>query len=306
MVIKNKNMYLLASQTEVLEPTASIFGHQIYQCGIHRHRALECLWVLSGQIEVQIDDRSVALANGDLITINGDSPHATQSVSDDNLVICLQHQFDGLGAVECGPWLNNALQIANTDAVRRCLAHIWWESNHKPKCWRQAVEARLQELKLLFMRYFSSSQSAPVVSTQQPPRLDSLIRYLEQHYAEHISLQAMADRLALSEAYLSRYFKEHTGYNFHRYLTLLRLEQSLADLAARSQSITDIAYNNGFPSVKAYNTAFKREYDCTPSEFRQRETEVLSANQGRLYGTVDPGNIQNLITPWLQPEQLYL
>ncbi|AJQ96945.1 AraC family transcriptional regulator [Gynuella sunshinyii] len=299
-------MYLLSSQTELLDQAWKVFGHRIFECGIHRHRAHECLWVLKGQIRVQVNEQVYDLSGGDVIVINGDVPHATRAASQDNIVICVQNQFDPMVNVDCGPWLSNPVQLASMNHLRSSMAHIWWEHEYRKPHWELAVQRYLTEIQLLFQRYFPAQEHpVAVVLPDQHKRLDALIHYLEQHYSEHISLSQLAEREGLSEAYLSRYFKEHTGHTFHRYLTLLRLEQSMVELIQTSHSIAAIALSHGFPSIKAYNTAFKREYNCTPGEFRHRKQQDPIA-LGRIYGDYDPANLIRLLTPWLDQQALYL
>ena len=43
------------------------------------------------------------------------------------------------------------------------------------------------------------------------------------------------------------------GINFHEYLTRVRFQHALADLAMTSDSLTDIALRNGFADLKTFN-----------------------------------------------------
>ena len=117
----------------------------------------------------------------------------------------------------------------------------------------------------------------------------------------------LAEERGLSEAYLSRYFKAKVGETFLRYLTLYRLEKSLSDLAQKTKkTISDIALDHGFPSVKAFNMAFRREYDCTPTAFRLKRESVNLVDIGQAYAGVDVVLLKQRIMPWLDKQFLYL
>src|SRR5690606_38430576 len=56
--------------------------------------------------------------------------------------------------------------------------------------------------------------------------IDHVTAYLDQHYAEEISLEMMAERFKISPGYLSTSFKEQTGVNFKDYLANIRISKA--------------------------------------------------------------------------------
>ena len=299
-------MYLL-NRAEILEEESRIFAHSVTQCDLHHHNAHECLWVVKGRIRVQVMDEILLLQEGDVLFINKERPHATQSTDADNLVLCLQHHFVGV-ALDSTPMKAWSLaQQSMTAKIKQLMAHLWWEQHYKANHWQQAQASLLAQLGLLFSRYFPATSVNKVDSMESTLLINDLLRQITLRYQEHISLSLLADELGLSEAYLSRYFKAKVGETFLRYLTLYRLEKSLSDLLQKpKKTISDIALDHGFPSVKAFNMAFRREYDCTPTVFRLKRESVNLVSVGQAYAGVDLVLLKQRILPWLDKQFLYI
>lgn len=91
--------------------------------------------------------------------------------------------------------------------------------------------------------------------------------YIEDNYKKDISLQSVAEHFRYSSSYFSRLFKEALGVNFHAYLNQVRASHAAADLSEGKVSLTDCAYNNGFPNTKSFINTFKKIYGCTPGAY---------------------------------------
>jgi AraC-like DNA-binding protein len=88
-----------------------------------------------------------------------------------------------------------------------------------------------------------------------------------------LSLKDVADRLGISNNYLSQIINQKTGKNFFRFINEYRVEkakQLLADKAGK-YTILSIAYDCGFNSKSSFNTIFKEYTGKTPSEFLKPE-----------------------------------
>lgn len=94
--------------------------------------------------------------------------------------------------------------------------------------------------------------------------------YIAVHYAEDISLNAVADVVYLNRDYLSRQFKKEVGVNFSEYLTGLRMQQAKNLLETTSMRISDVALRVGMSNMSYFSTVFHRAFGCTPNEARKR------------------------------------
>ncbi len=92
---------------------------------------------------------------------------------------------------------------------------------------------------------------------------------MEEHLAEDISLDVLADLVRLSPYHFLRSFKRSFGEPPHRYWMGRRIERAKALLANLRASITDIAFDVGFSGTSAFSAAFHRITGQTPTDYRR-------------------------------------
>ena len=104
-------------------------------------------------------------------------------------------------------------------------------------------------------------------------RIEQILRYVQTHWNEPITLAQVAAEQFLSESYLSRIFRRHLNMTFGDYVVTVRLEHAETDLRKTNHSITQIAYRNGFKSTNAFIEYFRRRYGITPGKYRKNITD---------------------------------
>lgn len=98
-----------------------------------------------------------------------------------------------------------------------------------------------------------------------------IIAYIQQHYAQHLSLTILADYFNLSKSHLCRLFKKTTKMALTDYINATRITRSTELLRTTTESISTIAGQVGFNNISYYNKLFHRRLQMTPSEYRQRK-----------------------------------
>jgi len=91
-------------------------------------------------------------------------------------------------------------------------------------------------------------------------------KYIDKHFCEDISLQSVADAMALSPVYLSRYFKKNMGEKFSDYILRLRMEKA-AEMLLVNKRVADVSIACGFNNSGYFAKVFKNYYSCTPKEY---------------------------------------
>ena len=93
--------------------------------------------------------------------------------------------------------------------------------------------------------------------------------YLDDHYAEDVTLAELGQVTALSPYYLVRVFHHEVGLPPHAYLASVRVRRA-QDLLAAGAPIVDVAYATGFSSQSHLTNTFKRFIGVTPSQYAQQ------------------------------------
>lgn len=107
------------------------------------------------------------------------------------------------------------------------------------------------------------------------PEINRVLTYIHAHYAENISLKALARHVAMEEHYLSRLFRQKTHETLINYLQQIRVKKAQQLLSETDLTVTDIGCRVGFPSDNYFIKTFKKWSGDTPGAYRRkREKEA--------------------------------
>ncbi len=134
------------------------------------------------------------------------------------------------------------------------------------------LDAWAQVLALKLLRNHSSLSSIKEPTRRDlltPNRLRRLTEYVDAHFAENPSLEALAQHVGISPYHLSRAVKNTTGLSPHRLVMRRRIQEVKHLLTATTLPLVEIATMVGFASQSHLTTAFKKESGTTPGRYRR-------------------------------------
>lgn len=102
--------------------------------------------------------------------------------------------------------------------------------------------------------------------------------YINNHFAEDLSLEGVASQAGFSKYHFSRLFKQYTDSTFYKYLNQKRIEFAKTLLQDPGVSVTEVAFKSGFSSLSAFLRMFKLMNNCTPTEFREMYDRTKMGN----------------------------
>ena len=101
-----------------------------------------------------------------------------------------------------------------------------------------------------------------------PGRLRLVMKYIETHLAEDLSLLIMANVLEMSPYHFGRLFKQSTGLTPHQYLVRQRIMKARELLADDRLSAGELGRKLGSASHTHFSTVFRKLIGTTPREYR--------------------------------------
>jgi two-component system, response regulator YesN len=100
------------------------------------------------------------------------------------------------------------------------------------------------------------------------PIVQRVLKYLDDHFGQDVSLSSAADKAYLSPVYFSKYIKEHTGKTFTEHLTGVRVEKAIGLLRENRHSIGEISTLVGYANPRYFSRVFRKETGYGPREYR--------------------------------------
>lgn len=153
------------------------------------------------------------------------------------------------------------------------------ECEQKPELW--TTRAALYVTDILLLLYRDNAEVFPrnkdSGATQTVLKIQE---YIAQNYGKEILLKDLAEKYYISEFYLSRLFKEVTGYGFKEYLILYRLNEAKKLLCSTDLSVTDICHAVGYSNVNHFIRIFRQYEGISPLKYRKKMLRCFSQSPG--------------------------
>ena len=112
----------------------------------------------------------------------------------------------------------------------------------------------------------------PEEATTAPKKLSvvEVKEYLEQHYADKITLDELSKQFFINKYYLTRVFKEQFGQSISAYLTSLRITHAKQLLRFSEKSVEEIGLECGLGQLHYFSRVFKEVEGVAPSIYRSQ------------------------------------
>ncbi|AEI41891.1 AraC family transcriptional regulator [Paenibacillus mucilaginosus] len=96
-------------------------------------------------------------------------------------------------------------------------------------------------------------------------RVNQMLRYVNEHYAEELDLSQMSQMVGLHPVYLGKLFKTHTGCSFREYVNRIRINHAEMMLSTGGFTVTQVAERCGFQDLSYFSSLFKTVKGVPPS-----------------------------------------
>ncbi len=250
----------------------------------HAHEDFtEITYILSGKGRYLIEDELYDVEAGDMIICNPGVHHQSLFTNKEEPTVEFFAGFSNFHFKDMPPncicLKDDGYILKLTGDTRTEISNICYEmcaeseTNQLGKYFM--LKAHLLQILLLMMREILD---APKISQtgymfenhNKTYAVKRILNYLNEHYAEKISLDQIAHNMYLSPVYVSKIFKEETGESPINYLIQIRLEKAKAILEQPGNgNIRDIAGAVGYEDVYHFSKMFKKYYGMAPQHYRK-------------------------------------
>ena len=96
-----------------------------------------------------------------------------------------------------------------------------------------------------------------------------IINFVADNFRGDCTLIGLSRTLGYNQVYLSRYFSERTGMTFSEYVSRFRVGECCYRLSNSGDSVTQIAPECGFESMRSFHRNFRAVTGMTPGQYRK-------------------------------------
>lgn len=277
--------------------TEADFPYNTYLCSIpldfdrvpvHWHDYMEIIYIKKGHGYVTVDLKQYKVSGSTIVLILPGQLHSIEQYDDlsmeyENIFFNINMLFartEDTSVTEfLRPLLSGKITVPTVftsvsnhyDDISACIDACDEICKTKPEGYELYIKGKLFEF-----FYVLSNRCREDKTTRSMKSLDKMkiiMKHVENHYMEKISIADIAEVAGFSESHFMRYFKETMGTSFIDYLREYRLTMAARLLLASDASILSISEEVGFDNLSYFNRAFKKEYGVTPSQYRKQGEE---------------------------------
>lgn len=275
--------YDLSLKRTTIPVTISI--QQLNKKNLHRHKQLEIIFMLTGTINIRIQEDVYQLQVGDIILINPYDLHGLIATSEDNVFLCFKvgtEYYDYYASnfstkrFLCNSTLSEKVAFDKNspfEELWKRLAMLVFQQNDNQSVYGFSVGMIILDIGKILITNFQSESSENYVHSKDVQRLTRILDEIDNNFDKGINLKDIAEKENLNLCYLSSFIKQQLGIGFQEYVNMKRIEKVIDQLLTTNKTITEIAFSSGFSNTKSLNQLFKKIVYKTPTEFRIKYSE---------------------------------
>lgn len=258
------------------------------------HPEIEIIIVNHGDIMFMTNDNKVPLHAGQGVIINANVMHSIEALSQDANCSMYSTVFHpaflfGYGDVRISDkyllpvitsksfqYLVLDEEVAEQANLLECVNTIIAYNLIKKHGYELSTKARLCEFWISLMEIVAPAgipkKSSGGMSLDES-RAKNMILYIEQNYADKITLDELAASVHISKSECCRCFKRALNLTPVEYLMKYRISMAATMIQSQdplANSFSDLAFHVGFNNASYFNKVFKQYLGCTPSEYKRK------------------------------------
>ncbi len=254
------------------------------QLQLHCHNCLELNLVEKGRGKYIIGGKLYPIEPGDIFVINNSERHLAIHDEEELALTVVVFDSDYIWRTQHGKnYLKPFFQRKDNFSHRISPgAESYSQMLYTFECMKQeaegerigrqmVMEAAANLLLSLLYRHYYEKQEVGEEGEQQSTFgcISSVFSYIDEHFAEEITLEALARVSSMSKTYLCKCFKDMTGQTLFGYIEQIRIQYACYLLQTSRRLISEIAMEAGFSSISYFNSLFKKSCGVTPGQFRK-------------------------------------
>ena len=258
-----------------------------YAVAWHWHEEFEYILAVQGPLNVNVGKTRLTLQTGQGVLINSGVLHAVEQAGTSGALlhsgVFHPRLVGGMDTIFWQKLIRPLLQPGapaffwleeEEPRQRQVLAHLrnaWNAVAEEPFDYENQVRYHLSAaLHLLSIQCADEKRKVSRQEQIAAERMKQMLRFVEEHYAEELTVERIAADAALSESACLRSFRQVLGITPIQYVKQFRVEKAAELLRSTQLKTGEIGAECGFADGSYFIKTFREIKHCTPKEYRKR------------------------------------
>lgn len=261
----------------------------------HHHMSFEITVVNSGRGVYTTNRAAYPMSCGDMFVFSGNESHCITEVSSDSLSITNLHfeprylwknTFDDPSMMNINFCFSHSKSFENhidaekTKDLPYFMRRIEDELREKDEEYAVSVKSLLNLMLVSLIRDFgyADKNNESGMNREQIQSIQHILSYIDEHFAEKLTLEQLSELAGLTPNYFSALFKKVSGITLWKYINSKRIDKAIQIITDENSKINiiDAAAECGFNNTANFNKTFKSITGMTPSEYRNNKHLIVS------------------------------
>ena len=242
--------------------------HSTYNFISHWHPNIELLCFYEGKCKIIIDTETYDAEPGDIILIPSNSLHRIISLTPVSSYYCLiadQNYFEPFGLIWNNNFINRKIKDTSLCASFNLISNEFTSKNlyYKPCILSETLRTLTH-----IMRYHTTDENLSLTSIQASriETIKKVLSFINAHYTENISIDALADLSGFSKYHFCHIFKDATGITVTHYINSVRCRKAKELLKKGKCNVSEAASRCGFSNLSYFTRTYLKFNGELPSK----------------------------------------
>ena len=179
-----------------------------------------------------------------------------------------------------------SLESEEQNFITELLLALGRELGTKNSGFRLLVKSLVAELFIYAKRMENKTNPSASSRTDDPRhrQIEQIACYIAENCCSPLSLNSIAEQFYMNKCYLSRIFKEITGFTVNGYLHARRIQKARSLLIQNSMNISEVAEAAGYENLTYFERVFRKHTGMSPLEYRK--VHIKNARGRRISGDI--------------------
>lgn len=245
---------------------------QNFSFPIHFHKGCEIAYVLNGNVNVTINNKTYSGKEDMIFFINPYQSHGYKDIDGHNKMLMFipssfYADFEQMFKTHLIP--SELTDFEFNKKIKKLLYELSTLKNQTFLVIKGYVNIIIGEI-------VSHYKLETIKNTTKNDIIINILQYIENNFNKDLSLPSISANFNYTPSYFSKFFKKNIGENYVDYVAGIRISHFLK-LAndTKETNITDQALACGFDSLSTFYRVFKKIYGKSPKDFLLENSAFL-------------------------------